>query len=176
MLSGTLCATLFVNLFVSRVVYGDGGVIRAGEGTIRAWYDFNTALHLLEFIQEIIYLRWSMEAFEMNFEGYNSTETDWIALYVNVNMTYFDSFVVEYIPKEIKNLIGNKNIVKNNYIIQANDSIMCRYFCIGFFYFMIKNRSFLEDSNLFYPNEYEKNDKIIVEYFQYPETKNFFPI
>ena len=57
MLSGTLCATLFVNLFVSKVVHGDGGVIRAGEGTIRAWYDFNTASHLLEFFQEIIYLR-----------------------------------------------------------------------------------------------------------------------
>ena len=48
---------------------------------------------------------------------------------------------------------------------------MCRYFCIGFFDFMIKYRSFLDDSNLFYPNEYEKNDKIIVKYFQYPETK-----
>ena len=107
----------------------------------------------------------------MDFEVCNSTETDWIALYVNVNVTYFDSFVVEYIPKEIKNLIGNKNIVKNNYIIQANDSIMCRYFCIGFFDFMIKNRSFLDDSNLFYPNEYEKNDEIIVKCFQYPETK-----
>ena len=115
-----------------------------------------------------------MQAFEMNFEGYNSTETDWVALHANVNVTYFDSFVVEYIPKEIKILIGNKNIVKNNYIIEANDSIMCRYFCIGFFDFMIKNRSFLDDSNLFYPNEYEKNDKIIVKYFQYPETKKFF--
>ena len=107
----------------------------------------------------------------MSFEGYNSTETDWIALYLNVNVTYFDSFVVEYIPKEIKNLIRNKNVVKNNYVIQANDSIMYRYFCIGFFDFMIKNRSFLDDSNLFYPNKYEKNDKIIVKYFQYPETK-----
>ena len=36
MLSGTLCATLFINLFVSKVVHGDCGVIRAGEGTIRA--------------------------------------------------------------------------------------------------------------------------------------------
>ena len=31
----------------------------------------------------------------MNFEEYNYTETDWIALYLNVNVTYFDSFVVE---------------------------------------------------------------------------------
>ena len=65
-------------------------------------------------------------------------------------------------------MIGYKNIVKNNYIIQANDSIMCRYFCIRFFDFITKND---DDSNWFYPNEYEKNDKIIVEYFQYPETK-----
>ena len=145
---------------------------RAGEGTIREGYGFKAGSHSQEFVQEIIYLRKSMEAFEMNFEECIYTKTDWIALYVNVNVTYFDSFVVE-IAKEIKNFIGYKNIVKNNYIIQANDSIMCRYFCIGCFDFMIKNRNFLDGSNWFYPNEYEKNDKIIMEYFQYPETKKF---
>ena len=39
------------------------------------------------------------------------------------NVTYFVSFRVGYIPKEIKKLIGNKNITKNVYRIQANDSI-----------------------------------------------------
>ena len=37
------------------------------------------------------------------------------------NATYFHSFGAEYIPKEIKKFIDNKNIVTNIYRIQAND-------------------------------------------------------
>ena len=44
------------------------------------------------------------------------------------NVTYFDSFGVEYIPKEIKKILGSKNITTNIYRIQANDSILCGYF------------------------------------------------
>ena len=45
--------------------------------------------------------------------------TYWIALYDNDNnnVTYFDSFGVEHIPKEIKKLIRSKNIITNNYRI-----------------------------------------------------------
>ena len=46
------------------------------------------------------------------------------------NVTYFDSFGVEYIPKEIRKFIGNKNMITNIYRIQAYVSIMCGYFCI----------------------------------------------
>ena len=60
----------------------------------------------------------------------------------------------------------NNNIITNIYRIQAYDSIMSGYFCIGFIDFMLKARSFLDYTNLFSPNEYEKNDKIILKYFQ----------
>ena len=43
---------------------------------------------------------------------------------------------------------------------------MCGYFCKGFIYFMLKGESSLDFTNLFSPNEYEKNDKIILKYFQ----------
>ena len=43
---------------------------------------------------------------------------------------------------------------------------MCGYFCIGFFDFMLKGKSLLEFTNLLYPNEYNKNDRIILKYFQ----------
>ena len=45
---------------------------------------------------------------------------------------------------------------------------MCGYFCIGFNDFMLKGKSLLEytNSNLFSPNDYEKNDKTILKYFQ----------
>ena len=51
-------------------------------------------------------------------------------------------------------------------MIQAYDSIMCGYFCIGFIDFMLKGKSLLKYINLFSPNEYKKNDKIILKYFQ----------
>ena len=55
-------------------------------------------------------------------DEYESIGT-WIALYVNAkNVTYFDSFGVEHIPKKIRKFIGNKNIKTNIYRIQAYDS------------------------------------------------------
>ena len=68
----------------------------------------------------------------INLDEYESIGTRWIALYVNDNnATYFNSLGVEHMPKEIKKIIGNKNIVTNIYRVQAYDSIMCGYFCIG---------------------------------------------
>ena len=82
------------------------------------------------------------------------------------NVTYFDSFGVEHIPKEIKRLIDNKNIITNIYRIQAYHTIICGYFCVEFIDFMLRSKSLLEYTNLFSPNEYKKNDKIILKYFQ----------
>ena len=60
------------------------------------------------------------------------------------------------------------------YRIQANDLIMCGCFCIGFIYFMLKGKgnSLSGYTKLFSLNEYEKNYKIILNYFQELETKN----
>ena len=45
----------------------------------------------------------------INLDEYSDIGTHWIALYVqNNDVTYFDSFGVEHIPKEIKTFIGNK--------------------------------------------------------------------
>ena len=52
------------------------------------------------------------------------------------------------------------------YRIQAYDSIICGYFCVGFIEFTLKGKCFLDYIVLFSPNEYEKNDKIILKYFQ----------
>ena len=88
-------------------------------------------------------------------------------MYLNDNyVTFFDSFGVEHVPKDIKKLIGNKNITTNIYGIQSYDSIMCGYFCIGFFDFMLKSKGLLEYTNLFSPNDYEKTEKTILKYFQ----------
>ena len=44
--------------------------------------------------------------------------------------------------------------------------MMRGYFCIGFIDFMLKGKSLLDYTNLFSLNEYLKNEKIILQYFQ----------
>ena len=50
--------------------------------------------------------------------------------------------------------------------MQGYDSVICGYFCIGFIDFMLKGKILLEYTNLSSPNDYKKNDKIILKYFQ----------
>ena len=86
---------------------------------------------------------------------------------------YFDSFGVEHILKEIKTFIirtsssalHNKNIKTNIFRIQAYDSIMCGYFCIGFIDFMLAGKTLTKYTNLLSPNNFKKNDDIILSYF-----------
>ena len=85
---------------------------------------------------------------------------------VNNNyVTYFDSFRVENIPKEIKRFVKN-NIKTNIFRIQAYDSVMCGYFCIGFIDFMFKGKTLTEYTKRFSPNNFENNDDLILSYFK----------
>ena len=43
---------------------------------------------------------------------------------------------------------------------------MSGYFCIGFIDFTLRGKTLLEYTNLYSPNDYKKNDKIILKYFQ----------
>ena len=43
---------------------------------------------------------------------------------------------------------------------------MCGYFYIGFIDFMFKGKILIEYANLFSPNNFEKNDDIILSYFK----------
>ena len=119
-----------------------------------------------------VYLRNSLSkindgAYIINLDEYESIGIHWTALYVIAkNVTYIDSFAVEHIPKEIRKFIGNKNIITNIYRIQVYDSIMWGYSCIGFIDLMLKGKSLLEYINSFSLNDYEKNDKTILKYFQ----------
>ena len=83
----------------------------------------------------------------------------------NNDVTYFDSFEVEHIPKEIRTFIGNKNIKTNISRIQAYDSIKCGYFCIEFVDFMIARKTLTDFTNSFSPNNFKRNDDIILKYF-----------
>ena len=119
MLLGTLGASLLGNLLAGK------DTIRAGEGTIR---EFLMLLHpatnfeIQKYYQNElkfygVYLgnnlpRIKDGAYVINLDEYKLIGTHWIALYVNGNnATYFDSFGVEHIQKDIKKIIENKNIM-----------------------------------------------------------------
>ena len=101
-------------------------------------------------------------AYAINLDEYHDIGSHWVALYVNNKIvTYFDSFGVEHIPKEIMKFIvrtsfglgsRRKKIIANIYRIQAYDSIMCGYFCIGFINFMFNGKSLTDYTDLFSPN------------------------
>ena len=93
-------------------------------------------------------------AYVINLDEYSDIGNHWIVLYVNnKTVTYFDSFGLEHIPKEVKKFIGNRNIISNIYRIQNFDSIMCGYFCIGFIDYMFKGKCLTDYTNLFSPNK-----------------------
>ena len=79
-------------------------------------------------------------------------------------IVYFDSFGVEHVPEEIKEFIGNKNIKTNISRVQANDSVMCGLFCIGFIDFMLADKKLTDCTSLFSPHNFKKNDDIILSY------------
>ena len=95
--------------------------------------------------------------------------THWIALYVKNNeVIYFDSF--GNFPKEIKRLIGHKNIKTNIFRIQADTFVNTFY--IVFIYFMLAGKILFAGKRLinftclFSPNNFKKNYDIILSYLK----------
>ena len=81
-------------------------------------------------------------------------------------IVYFNSFGVEHIPEEIKKFIGNKNMNANIFWAQANNSVVCGYFCIGFIDFLLAGKKLSDFTTLFFPYDFDKNDKIIIGHFK----------
>ena len=170
MLLGTLGASLLGNILAGK------GINRAREGGLRSGYGNKTQDHkkngflmpphpLTDFEIQKYYQN------EPRFNGIYSRDNlsrikDGVALYVqNNDVSYFDSFGIEHIPKEIRTFIGNKNIKTNILRIQAYDSIMCGYFGIGFIDFMLEGKALTEFTNLFSPNNFKRNDDVILKHF-----------
>ena len=99
----------------------------------------------------------------INLDEYSDIGTYWVAFYMqNNNVTYFGSFTVEHIPKEIRTFIDRSlSITGNIFRIQAYYSIMCGYLCTGFIDFMLARSTLTEYTNLFSTNNFKENDDII---------------
>ena len=105
-------------------------------------------------------------AYIINLDKYDNIGTHWVAIYLkNNNVTYFDSFGIEYIPKEITKLINDKSIKSNIFRIQSLNSILCGYFYIGFIEYTFNNLGLNEYTKLFLVTDFDKNDQIILDYF-----------
>ena len=111
-------------------------------------------------------------AYVINLDHSENTGTHRIVIFMKNNeffefpeVIYFDSFGVEYIPKEIMEKKGNKNIESNIFRIQDNNSIMCGCFCILLIEYMLNNKTLTDFTNLFSTWDFKKNDKIIKRYF-----------
>ena len=92
----------------------------------------------------------------INLDDYFDIGTHWIALYaINNNVTYFDSFGVDHIPKEIEKCINRFSITTDIYRTQGYNSVTCKYFCIVFIDFMLRGKR-SDFTSLFSPNILEK--------------------
>ena len=182
MLLGTLGASLIGNLLTGK------GIMRAGDGIVRAGSGSKKTLNsLLPFhplrnieISEYytnesgfngVYSRNNLPnkikkgAYVINLDEDENTGTHWVSLFVKTKYTvYFDSFGVEHIPKDINKFINND--IKSIFRIQPYHSIMCGYFCIEFINYMLKGKTLLDYTNLFSPNYFKKNDRVIKRIFE----------
>ena len=48
---------------------------------------------------------------------------------------------------------------------QDNKSIICGFYCITFIEYMLTGKALIDYTNLFSPNDYKKNDKILYKVF-----------
>ena len=102
-------------------------------------------------------------AYVTNLDEYADVGTHSIALFCNTSENvYLGSFGVEHVPGEmfLKRFLRNKNVIANIFRVQANNSVMCGYFCIGFIDFMLAGRKLNDFTSLCSPHDIEKNDKV----------------
>ena len=90
----------------------------------------------------------------INLDGKQSEGAHWVSLFIDRLCTalYFYSFQIEYI--------------QNIFRVQDDDFIMCGLYCIAFIEYMLTGKTLLDYTNVFSPNGYKKNDKIILKSFK----------
>ena len=110
---------------------------------------------------------WDALDYEINLDEYADLGTHWITLFCNKSeIVYFNSFGVEHVFEEIKEIVGNKNIIANIFQVQAKNSIMCGYVCIGFIDFILAGKKLTNFMSMFSPYDFKENDNIILSYFK----------
>ena len=103
----------------------------------------------------------------INLDEYESVVAHWVACMRMVIMWHvLITLELNIFRKKLEKIIDNRNIETSVFRVQAYDSIMCGYFCIGFTYFMLRGKRLLNYNNIFSSKSYERNDKTILKYLQ----------
>ena len=106
-------------------------------------------------------------AYVINLDEYTDVGTHWIALFCNRNeIVYFDVFGIESVPKEIKEFVGNENIIANIFLSTSKQFSNVQQFCIGFINFMFAGKKLTDFTNMFSPYDFKKNDDIILSHLK----------
>ena len=83
-------------------------------------------------------------AYVINLDEYTDVGTHWIVLFCRKSeIVYFNSSGVEH-----------KNIIANMFQVQANNSVICGYFCTGFIDFMLAGKKLTDFSGMFSPHDF----------------------
>ena len=103
----------------------------------------------------------------INLDNKNSKGTHKVSLFTDRNtVVNFDSFGIKYIPLDVVNKFKHKLITHNIFRIQDKESITCGFYCIAVIEYVLAGKTLLGYTNLFSPNDYKKNDKIIYKHFK----------
>ena len=106
-------------------------------------------------------------AYAINLDDKQSNGTHWVPLFIDKNTAVqFNSIWTGYNPQDALNEITDKSITHNIFRIQSDDSVMCEFNSIDFIECKIVGKTLFDYTNLFSPNIYQKNDKIIDKYFK----------
>ena len=106
-------------------------------------------------------------AYVINLDVKNSKGTHWVSLFTENNLDlYFDYFGIKDTPLEVLNKIIYKSITHNIFRMQDNESVMCGFYFIAFIKCMLAGKTLFGYNNLFSPNDYKENNKVIYKYFK----------
>ena len=94
-------------------------------------------------------------AYVINLDKYADVGTHWIALHLKImKLLTLIALVLSMFLKKLKDLLDIKTS-KQTYL-EAYNSIMCGYLCIGFIDFMFANKTLIDSTSLFSPYDLTK--------------------
>ena len=87
------------------------------------------------------------------------------SLSTKIQLWYLIHLELNIFPKEILSQIKDKTIAHNIFRIQSYGTVMCGSYCMALIEYMIAGKTLLDSTNLFSPNDNEKNCEIIHKLF-----------
>ena len=97
----------------------------------------------------------------INLDSKQGKGTCRVSLFIDRNRAVsFDTLRIEYILPEVLNKIRDKSITHNIFRIQDDDSNVYGFHFTTFIEYINAGKPFLDYTNLFSPNDYQKNDKL----------------